>query len=51
MSIAAILSAAANEIGLDIVDNEREFMAKLNEIMNSLDATPEAVDFEVKADD
>ena len=46
MTVATILSAAANELGIEL--REREFLEVLNRVMNSLDATPEKIDFEVK---
>lgn len=48
MTVYTILSAAAQELTLEVFGNEHEFMQKLNEVMNSLDATPEEVDHEVK---
>ena len=48
MTVSTLLSAAAQELTIEVFGNEREFMAALNEVMNSLDATAEEVEFEVK---
>lgn len=46
MIVSDLCRAAADKI--DIVHNEREFIAKLNELIEFWEVTPEKVDFEVK---
>jgi hypothetical protein len=46
MTISDLCCTTADKI--DIVHNEREFIAKLNELIEFWEVTPEKVEFEVK---